>query len=287
MSPGLTERPLGRFSVAPTTATILTGSPSRAIARDASITAAPPDMSNFISAIFAPGFSEIPPLSNVTALPTNPSSGPAARRPALVAQRDQRRLLLGALRDRRERAHRPRHDPVAALDLDATGPRSRSASSRRVLGQRGRRQIVGRAVLQVARRVHRLGDDRSRSLDRRRRRSPSPVRRSGAPACLGGAVASSASLARLVAVEAVVGEQRALDQRRRNGRRGRRCGRVPAQRTCAEAHWRDRARRAAATRARSGVNGSRLPEAHDQPALALARASGRATCGTARLAACE
>ncbi len=81
MSPGLTERPLGRFSVAPTTATSLTGSASRAIAATASITAAPPDMSNFISAIFAPGFSEMPPLSNVTALPTNPSVGEPSAAP--------------------------------------------------------------------------------------------------------------------------------------------------------------------------------------------------------------
>ncbi len=76
MSPGLTERPLGRFSVAPTTATSLTGSRRRATAATASITAAPPDMSNFISDIFGPGFSEMPPLSNVTALPTKPSAGP-------------------------------------------------------------------------------------------------------------------------------------------------------------------------------------------------------------------
>ena len=82
MSPGLTARPPGRFSVAPMTASRLTGSPRRAIAPTASITAAPPDMSNFISAIFAPGFSEIPPLSNVTALPTKPSVGPAAPGPS-------------------------------------------------------------------------------------------------------------------------------------------------------------------------------------------------------------
>ncbi len=78
MSPGFTARPLGRFSVAPTTPTSFTGSRRRAIAPIASITAAPPDMSNFISDIFAPGFSEMPPLSNVTALPTKPSSGPRA-----------------------------------------------------------------------------------------------------------------------------------------------------------------------------------------------------------------
>ena len=78
MSPGLIEWPLGRFSVAPTTATRFTGRRMRAIVATASITAAPPDMSNFISAIFAPGFSEMPPLSNVTALPTNPSFGAVA-----------------------------------------------------------------------------------------------------------------------------------------------------------------------------------------------------------------
>jgi len=76
MSPGLIEWPLGRFSVAPTTATSLTGRRMRAIVATASITAAPPDMSNFISDIFAPGFNEMPPLSNVTALPTSPRVGP-------------------------------------------------------------------------------------------------------------------------------------------------------------------------------------------------------------------
>ena len=60
MSPGLSAWPLGRFSVAPTTATIRTGSSSRAIAPTASITAAPPDMSNFISAIFAAGLDRDP-----------------------------------------------------------------------------------------------------------------------------------------------------------------------------------------------------------------------------------
>ena len=82
MSPGLTDRPLGRFSVAPTTATTFSGRRRRAIAASASMTAAPPDMSNFISAILAPGFSDMPPLSNVTALPTNPSAGPFAPGPS-------------------------------------------------------------------------------------------------------------------------------------------------------------------------------------------------------------
>ena len=70
MSPGLMRVPLGMFSVAGTTAVIVTGSPSAAIASIASSTAAPPDMSNFISCIFAAGLIEIPPVSKVTALPT-------------------------------------------------------------------------------------------------------------------------------------------------------------------------------------------------------------------------
>ena len=55
MSPGFIAWPDGRFSVAPITLTTRTGSPSRAIAAVASSTAAPPDMSNFISLIFAAG----------------------------------------------------------------------------------------------------------------------------------------------------------------------------------------------------------------------------------------
>jgi hypothetical protein len=77
MSPGLTEWPLGRFSVAPITVTTRAGRPSFAIAPVASSTAAAPDMSNFISLIFMPGLIEIPPESKVTPLPTKPSSGPA------------------------------------------------------------------------------------------------------------------------------------------------------------------------------------------------------------------
>ncbi len=83
MSPGLTAPPLGRFSVAPTTRDELDRQLQARDRGDRLTTAAPPDMSNFISAIFAPGFSEMPPLSNVTALPTKPSIGaPRARRPA-------------------------------------------------------------------------------------------------------------------------------------------------------------------------------------------------------------
>ena len=78
MSPGLTARPLGMFSVDGTTAVTVAGRPSSAIAAIASMTAAPPDMSNFISCIFADGLIEIPPVSKVTALPTKARCAPLA-----------------------------------------------------------------------------------------------------------------------------------------------------------------------------------------------------------------
>jgi hypothetical protein len=73
MSPGRKAPPPGMFSAAATTATTLTGSPSAAIAPVPAITAAPPDMSPFIASIEAAGLIEIPPVSNVIALPTSPS----------------------------------------------------------------------------------------------------------------------------------------------------------------------------------------------------------------------
>ena len=82
MSPGFIAWPLGRFSVAPTTPITRTGRRRRAIAPSASSTAAPPDMSYFISAMPAPGLIEMPPESNVTALPTKPRHGPAASGPS-------------------------------------------------------------------------------------------------------------------------------------------------------------------------------------------------------------
>ena len=60
------------------------------------------------------GLIEMPPVSNVTALPTRPSDRTRSVRP-VVAHRDERRLLVRALRDRRERAHPARDQPLAAL----------------------------------------------------------------------------------------------------------------------------------------------------------------------------
>jgi hypothetical protein len=69
MSPGRVARPLGMFSQAGITATTLTGASSSAIADIAPSTLPAPDMSYFISSILGGGFSEMPPVSNVTPLP--------------------------------------------------------------------------------------------------------------------------------------------------------------------------------------------------------------------------
>ena len=70
-SPGLVALPLGRFSVAGTIATRLIGSLRSRTACRVPSTAAAPHISNFISSILEPGFSDIPPESKVTPLPTS------------------------------------------------------------------------------------------------------------------------------------------------------------------------------------------------------------------------
>ena len=70
MSPGRCAPPPGMFSVAATIpATLILGLVCP-ITFMAAMTAAPPDMSLFISPILSDGFKEIPPLSNVMPLPT-------------------------------------------------------------------------------------------------------------------------------------------------------------------------------------------------------------------------
>ena len=61
--------------------TTLSGSPRRATVLIAPNTLAAPHMSNFISSMLAPGFSEMPPVSNVTPLPTSTMGLRAGRRP--------------------------------------------------------------------------------------------------------------------------------------------------------------------------------------------------------------
>ena len=70
-SPGLTARPLGMFSQAAISTTRLIFGLSSTTARSAPSTEAAPPMSNFISSMPAPGFSEMPPESKVMPLPTS------------------------------------------------------------------------------------------------------------------------------------------------------------------------------------------------------------------------
>ena len=80
-SPGLLALPSGMFSVAGTTPTTLMAGAISATAAITPSTLAAPVISNFISSIAGPGFSEMPPESKVTPLPTStmglaPSSRP-------------------------------------------------------------------------------------------------------------------------------------------------------------------------------------------------------------------
>ena len=81
MSPGLTALPPGMFSTAPISPTRCSGRRSDAAKVSAAITAAAPLMSNFISSMPGGSFSEMPPLSKVTPLPTSTIGGCALARP--------------------------------------------------------------------------------------------------------------------------------------------------------------------------------------------------------------
>ena len=95
----------------------------------------------------AAGLSEMPPESNVIALPTRPSVGASAGAGRVVAQDDQLRLLGAARRDGGERAHALSLDPVAAVRLDGE---VRRGEVERVLGERDRGELVRRQVREVA-----------------------------------------------------------------------------------------------------------------------------------------
>ena len=71
MSPGLIARPLGMFSQVGTRPTTLSGRPSSATTDIVAMTAAAPDMSNFISSIAPGSLREMPPVSKVIPFPTS------------------------------------------------------------------------------------------------------------------------------------------------------------------------------------------------------------------------
>ena len=74
-SPGFCALPDGIFSVARMMAVIFNLGLSRAMARMAPIMVAPPAMSYFIFSMPSLGLMEMPPVSKVMPLPTNPSTG--------------------------------------------------------------------------------------------------------------------------------------------------------------------------------------------------------------------
>ena len=175
-----------------------------------------------------------------------------------------------------ERAHALLGHPVAAVDLDLDARRSRRARSASALG----REVVGRRVLQLAREVLRVGAD--------------------APRCdgvgdvvVGGddhlvELARRLVLgARSVAVEAIAGEDRALDQRRRPRRR-RRGGAAPSTATRVPS---SRARPWTRGRGDPGALGVEArrgaPRPDEQPAPAVGVVQGEVLEARARLAGVE
>ena len=87
-------------------------------------------MSNFMSTMRRLGLTARPPLSNVTALPISASRrDSAAARRAVVAQRDQPRVLLGALGDRGERAHPQSAELLAAEHVTVSAGRVAASSA--------------------------------------------------------------------------------------------------------------------------------------------------------------
>ena len=166
MSPGLTARPLGRFSVAPTTAIELDRQPQ------------PRDRRDRLEHGGAAGHVELH-LRHLRAGLQRDAAAverhrladeaerrrPPARR-AVVAQRDQRGLLLGALRDRGERAHAARRRSPRGPRPRPAGRRSpRRAPARARRAPSGVRSLPGRfcrsrARLTASRDDRRLGDRR-------------------------------------------------------------------------------------------------------------------------------
>ena len=85
ISPGLVARPPGMFSVTGKRPIAFIGSLSREAARIVANTSAPPVMSAFICSMFSDGFKEMPPLSNVTVLPTK-TMGFCVREPPIYSR---------------------------------------------------------------------------------------------------------------------------------------------------------------------------------------------------------
>ena len=132
MSPGRNASPPGMFSAARRPRRREPAARARRSRRCPAITAAPPAMSPFMSSMPSAGLSEIPPVSNVIALPTSPSmtSAVGARRARSAGRSGAARCALPR--------RRPRTRPCPAR-RSARGP---SASTRRS-SRRERRRLLG------------------------------------------------------------------------------------------------------------------------------------------------
>ena len=162
MSPGLVARPLGMFSQAGTTPTRLIGRSSVATALNVPSTLAAPLMSNFISSIAGGGFSEMPPVSNVTPLPIS-AVGASPRAPPLYSRTIRYAgSSVPLVTDRNEPICRRRHS--ASFSTRTRILRCSRASVARRFREIAGRADVRRLVGEVAHQAH-AGEDALAVLD--------------------------------------------------------------------------------------------------------------------------
>ena len=116
----------------------------------AAATAAPPDMSSFMRSMPSAGLIEMPPESNVTPLPTRPSTGVVGAAGGSCRDHDQPRRLRAALRD----AEQQSHAAAARMRSSSSTSTDRPAATSRGFDARG----------ELARREHVAGSfDSSRA----------------------------------------------------------------------------------------------------------------------------
>ena len=262
------------FSLAPTTPSTRTGSRSRAIAPTAQMTAAPPDMSYFISSIFARL------QRDAAAVERQRLADEAEQRAvcsALVAHRDQRAAPCRCP-GRRRRTRPCRGAAISSRPSTAhlepsCASASPAACAARKIGS-GRSRACPAAPALVGR------------LARRPARARPPPRSSAGPPIVSAATGAGARrvLRRLaVAVEAVGAEHGALHQRRRDT--VARPSGSAQQRCVAESSLASPATFAALTRARSASNrrACRGPPKEPAPVLGARATDSAAALGLAEL----
>ena len=129
--------------------------PISATARNVPSTEPAPHMSYFISSMPSPGFSEMPPVSNVMPLPTS-TTGAALAAPPWYCSTMNWGGSTEPRRDRQERAHLQRFELLLAEHFDLQLPVFGELLGG--VGKVGRRADVARQVAEVARQVHAVGE---------------------------------------------------------------------------------------------------------------------------------